>query len=424
MAITKTITVRKRYDQIIDYVTDSKKTNPLLSNIQYVSNEIKTNKQELITCINCLESDPYRSMINTKKMFHDEKEIVCFHAIQSFQPGELTPDFCHQIGVELANKLWTERYEVIVCTHTDKPHLHNHFVINATSFVDGKRYCNTNADIRRFKEMSDELCQKYHLSIIQDTQVKSSLTQKQYHQDKSLRSMIRKDIDVAIKNSLTMKEFICTLENEGYEIKSDGNSLSLKHMRAKRFVRLKSLGENYELDTIKKRVLNHPIQPSTKQNYFEKHKFDILPFFLRYKRKELVGLQKLYLSYLYAFGVIPKPRPVKLTAKMKEDLRYINQISEQTILLCKNNINTIEELNVYKLDQEDKLKELETQKKTIRNRIRRCSNNETKKQLQEEAKALTPTIKQLRHSIKTCDAIVHRTTLMIQKESPNKDYVR
>ncbi|WP_305140109.1 hypothetical protein [Thomasclavelia cocleata] len=78
MAVTKTLTVRKRYDQVIDYVVDTNKTNPLNNNINYVSNNEKINKQELVTCINCFDDDPHHSMIATKKIFHDDKEIVCF----------------------------------------------------------------------------------------------------------------------------------------------------------------------------------------------------------------------------------------------------------------------------------------------------------------------------------------------------------
>ena len=112
MAITKTFTVKKRYDQVIDYVVDSNKTNPLNNNINYVSTNEKTNKKDLVTCINCLEDDPYHSMVSTKKVFHDDKEIVCFHAIQSFQPNELSIELCHQIGIELAEKVWGDRFEL------------------------------------------------------------------------------------------------------------------------------------------------------------------------------------------------------------------------------------------------------------------------------------------------------------------------
>ena len=108
-------------------------------------------------------------MTNTKKQFNDNKEILAFHGYQSFEAGEVTPELAHQIGVEFANKLWGDRFEVVVATHLNTEHIHNHFLINATSCVDGKRYCNTNKDIHNMREVSDGLCRKYHLSVINKT---------------------------------------------------------------------------------------------------------------------------------------------------------------------------------------------------------------------------------------------------------------
>lgn len=425
MVVTKTLTVRKRYDQVIDYVVDTNKTNPLNNNINYVSNNEKTNKQELVTCINCFDDNPHHSMIATKKIFHDDKEIVCFHAIQSFLPNELSIELCHQIGIELAQKVWGDRFEVVIATHTDKPHLHNHFVINATSFVDGKRYCNTKADMNRLKDVSDELCRKYHLSVIEEHSHSKSITHKQYHHNKSLHSIIKNDIDIAIQNSVTLTEFYRTLENEGYEITFKNTDISLKHINAKRPVRLKSLGDNYDIDTIKQRIISHPIQDYQQQNYFDKHKFDILPFWLRFKNNELTGLQKYYLSYLYKFAVIPKKHSVKLTKEMKQDVKYLDMICEHTKFILTNNFTTLEQVQDYKEKQYSKLQELENKKRLIKNKTRRCNNSSLKQQYQEEAKSLTPLIKSLRHDIRACNAIINRTSILVQqKEKPSKDYTR
>ncbi len=73
-------------------------------------------------------------------------------------PGEITPEKAHEIGIELANKLWGDRFEVIVATHTDKKHIHSHFVINSISFVDGKRYYDNKKTYYEFQKTSDQLC--------------------------------------------------------------------------------------------------------------------------------------------------------------------------------------------------------------------------------------------------------------------------
>ncbi|MCK9910644.1 relaxase/mobilization nuclease domain-containing protein, partial [Microbacteriaceae bacterium K1510] len=70
---------------------------------------------------------------------------MAFHAYQAFAPGEATPEMAHAIGMKLAQELWGERFEVIVSTHLDKQHLHNHFVLNSVSFLNGKRYYDNKA---------------------------------------------------------------------------------------------------------------------------------------------------------------------------------------------------------------------------------------------------------------------------------------
>jgi hypothetical protein len=79
-------------------------------------------------------------MMQTKKRFGKIGGNTAYHGYQSFSKGEVTAGIAHQIGCECARRLWGERYEVVVATHLDKECIHNHFVINSVSFVDGKKY--------------------------------------------------------------------------------------------------------------------------------------------------------------------------------------------------------------------------------------------------------------------------------------------
>lgn len=166
MAVTSIWKVCSRMDHVVDYITNSEKTNGLETVIGYDTNDNKTINKQYVSCINCLQSNPYTSMLNTKKQFKDEKEILGFHGYQSFAEGEVTADLAHQIGVELAQKLWGDKFEVVVSTHLNTANIHNHFLVNATSFVNGKRYCNTKKDYSNMKRESDVLCKRYGLSII------------------------------------------------------------------------------------------------------------------------------------------------------------------------------------------------------------------------------------------------------------------
>ena len=162
MATTGMWAVKSRLDHLVNYVS-----NPLKTVTQYVVNDEKTLEKRYVSYLNCSFENPRENMENTKKHYHDESQILAFHGYQSFEEDEIDADKAHEIGVEFAKKMWGDRFEVIVSTHLDTDNIHNHFLINSTSFVDGKRYCNTYNDIQRMRNVSDELCREHGLSVIE-----------------------------------------------------------------------------------------------------------------------------------------------------------------------------------------------------------------------------------------------------------------
>ena len=116
MATTRIWAVRTRLDHMVDYVSNIEKTIALESVVDYATNERKTLAKEYVSCINCSYHDPYFSMVNTKKQFNDDKQILAFHAYQSFEAGEVDAELAHKVGVEYAKKLWGDRFEVVVGT--------------------------------------------------------------------------------------------------------------------------------------------------------------------------------------------------------------------------------------------------------------------------------------------------------------------
>lgn len=121
--------------------------------MNYATQDYKTEEQRYVSGVNCIPEIARDKMLLVKRQFGKEGGIVAFHAYQSFAPGEATPEQAHEIGLELARRLWGERFQVIVATHLDKKHIHNHFVLNSVSFVDGKKYNDCKAsyapDLRR-----------------------------------------------------------------------------------------------------------------------------------------------------------------------------------------------------------------------------------------------------------------------------------
>jgi type IV secretory pathway VirD2 relaxase len=88
-------------------------------------------------------------MTQTKRFWNKPGGNTAYHAYQAFKPGEVTPEQCHEIGVRLAQKLWGDRFEVVVATHLDQEHLHNHFVLNSVSFKDGYKFYDSERFYRR-----------------------------------------------------------------------------------------------------------------------------------------------------------------------------------------------------------------------------------------------------------------------------------
>lgn len=137
---------------------EGRDTQGLSDVIEYAIQQQKTEKvaaddegtaimQRFVSGVNCSPTTARDEMIAVKKRFGKEDGTVAYHGYQSFAPGEADPQTAHEIGLKLAKKLWGEKYQVVVATHLDKSnHLHNHFVVNTVSFVDGIKYHRTEKD--------------------------------------------------------------------------------------------------------------------------------------------------------------------------------------------------------------------------------------------------------------------------------------
>ena len=146
MATTKLWHISGNLRDVIDYAENPEKTCPIpdledLANAaRYVQRPEATADGQFVTGINCLAETAVQQMQLTKEQYHKTGGYIAWHGYQSFKPGEVTPEECHQIGVETAQRLWGDRFQVLVTTHLDRHHLHNHFILNSVSFVDGKKY--------------------------------------------------------------------------------------------------------------------------------------------------------------------------------------------------------------------------------------------------------------------------------------------
>ena len=134
MATTSLWHIEGRLKDLISYVENPEKTRaenpslqPLWDVFSYVSRPEATEQGEYVSAVNCLKEIALQQMILTKKQYGKENGYIAWHGYQSFKPGEVTPEQAHQIGLQTAKEMWGEKYQIIVTTHLDKDHLHNHF---------------------------------------------------------------------------------------------------------------------------------------------------------------------------------------------------------------------------------------------------------------------------------------------------------
>ena len=390
--------------------------------IAYASREEATNQRQLVTGINCSPVRARQEMMAVKKAFGKTDGTIAYHGYQSFAEGEVTPEQAHQIGIKLAEELWGDRFQVLVATHLDKQsHLHNHFILNTVSFIDGKKFHRTKADYRKMREVSDRLCREERLSVIEENYGHGKQYSEWDSEKKSkptYRSMVRADIDRAIQVALTEQEFFQTLTEMGYEFKfysKNGIPLqrpSLKPKDSERFFRFDRLGEDYSLDEIYARILenNHRIDPFPESER-KKARQRLTEYTPRKKAHGLIGLYRYY-CYLLKITVDYPNSVKKLSSAAREDLRNIERLDQEVNLLAANHIETGEGLEKFLSDARGKIDEHIKGREVLRNRLKRevrkndqISIDKTKAEIAE----LTNDITDLRKLVSIAERISKRS---------------
>ena len=270
MATTKIWKVQKRLDKVINYATNKEKTknnyneyefNNINQVINYATNPDKTEKQFYTTGINCEVKDSVKQMQLVKMIYGKENGILAFHAYQSFNEGEVTPKIAHEIGVKLANEMWGDRFQVVVSTHLNTRHLHNHFVINSVSFKDGKKYYSNLTNTALLRKTSDEICEEYGLSVLKEKKcgkynVNYNDVYQKYARANNYQNTAKKDLDFAIAQAYSFEDFKNIMKEMEYEIIFRYDKISIKGKNYKRNIRIeRAFGEDYSIDNIKRRIL-------------------------------------------------------------------------------------------------------------------------------------------------------------------------
>ena len=237
--------------------------------VRYVINPDKTDEYTLVDCFSC---SPLTAEFDFKSAISQamtvEKPNLAFHLIQSFKPGETTPETAHEIGLELIDKLFADKYSVVIGTHVDKHHIHNHILFCAVDNIDHKKYISTRSSYMKIRQTSDRLCEEHGLSVIKEDK-DISMSYKEWLENgrnNSWKAELRSDINECIRSSVSYDEFIMKMREKGYRIKgespdgSKGKYLSFLSPKSERWIRGretsfgKGLGRNYTREAIMNRI--------------------------------------------------------------------------------------------------------------------------------------------------------------------------
>ena len=403
MAYTSVIPVR-RLDRAVKYVMNKEKTTAvsLQDALDYAANRDKTEQSCFESSYACTLETAFTDMRQTKERWHKSGGVQGYHLVQSFAAGEVTPELAHQIAKELADRVLGGRYEYVIGTHLNTDHIHSHIVWNSVSCVDGKKYrSNYKSYVTEIRAVSDELCRKYKLSVI-DTENSHHvakpyaewLAEKNNHP--TWRTAIRQDVDEAIQQSLTWRQFLNALERKGYEVRMGRKYPVLRPPGKERFVRFKTLGKRYTPEVIQNRLL-YPqfdrcfVENSPHVQYSRLHSG-------KKSRRKLTGLRALYYRYLYELGALPR-KPRRPSYAVRQDAYKLNQRIRQMEFLSKHNIDTLEQLETHRKALQKEIGQLQTKRKQL----------PKTDDVQSQHESVNTALKQLRQEERLCRKIAEHS---------------
>lgn len=403
MAYTSVIPVR-RLDRAVKYVMNKEKTTAvsLQDALDYAANRDKTEQSCFESSYACTLETAFADMRQTKERWHKSGGVQGYHLVQSFAAGEVTPELANQIAKELADRVLGGRYEYVIGTHLNTGHIHSHIVWNSVSRLDGKKYhSNGKSYVTEIRAVSDELCRKYKLSVI-DTE-NSKHVAKPYAEwlaDKNgqptWRTAIRQDVDVAIQQSLTWRQFLTVLDRKGYEVRMGRKYPVLRPLGKERFVRFKTLGKRYTLEAIQTRIL----YPQSYHPYVEN------PPTIQHGRlhsgkkphRKLTGLRALYYRYLYELGALPR-KPSRSSYAVRQDAYKLDQRIRQMEFLSRNNIDTLAQLETHRQALQTEIGQLLTKRKQL----------PKTDDVQSQHESVNTALKQLRQEERLCRKIAEHS---------------
>ena len=246
----------------------------------YAMNPEKTNDQELITSYACDPKIADSEFLLSKKQYEiltgrkQKNDVIAYQVRQSFKPGEVTPEEANRVGYEFAERFLKGNYAFVVCTHTDKAHIHNHIIWNSTSLDHKRKFRDFFRSARAVRKLSDLICAEHNLSVIEKPKGKGKPYNVWLGKEPVLsqREQIRMAIDDALaKQPQSFGELLSLLSAAGCEIKPRKNP-SIRISKNHRFARFDTLGPGYSADELRAIIAGTKKAPQRKPRRPEQQK--------------------------------------------------------------------------------------------------------------------------------------------------------
>ena len=398
MAITKYKVIKKNLEAVINYAKNGEKTEHGI----------------LVSGINCLPENAYEEMMLIKKNFHKEGGRLGYHFIQSFKGKEVSARQCNDIGMKLAESLWGDKYQVLVCTHVDKDNVHNHIILNSVSFVDGSKYHNSNVELALVRETNDELCKKYGLSIVETDKAKKEdeIAESRianYNRNSGKMALIKKDIDEAIENAVKYQDFVDELGYKGYFVKKSNNSISISTPYFNRNIRIaRAFGEDYTFENIKYRIYYNDYKSKNDNNKIYKIRiYEGVKINSELLKKS--HFYRLYVHFLYVLGKLPpKIHYEERTPEYYKEIDQFNKLCDELNMISDHKLTSIQDAQNLRTQYLEEISPLKAQKEIYMKLYNKTDNAVDKTILKARINILNEDIERLNKKIQTCKRIINK----------------
>ena len=331
--------------------------------IRYVLNGDKTDDRILTAHLNCDPGQECRQMLDTKRELGKTDGVQYYHIIQSFQPGEVTPELALQIAKEFAQEHLPD-YEVVIGVHVDKEHIHAHMVFNSINTMTGEKYhSNAQSYYQQIRAISDRLCREHRLSVIMSGEPAKAVSYiewlRQAKGQPTFRSMLEADLQEAIEDANDIGHFFLLMEHKGYEI-HHGNRLGFRLRGQERFMYPERKDRRFSENGIRAAIAGNleAIEEGKRPAVISRTRYRPYRKYPKY-----TGFLALYVHYLYLLGKIGQQQyPPRMTPHLRKAAMEFDAYREQFAFLRENGITTPADMDAFQARTEETLAKLMKQR--------------------------------------------------------------